>query len=112
MSIRHHLLYFLEDGTPAHIKDYNIAETLDNRFERIRLPHCSPDLNPIELVSSYIKGWVKSRIGWNYQDAEVRAIVVDEWKHLSVEYINNLILSMPCWLAGVIAAEGANSFSG
>jgi len=63
MSIRYQLHHFLEDGAPAHIKDYNIAETLDNGFERIRLPPCLPDLNLIELVWSYIKGRVESRIG-------------------------------------------------
>ena len=112
MSRHHELLYFLEDGAPAHIKDYNIAEVLDNGFERIRLPPCSPDLNPIEMVWNYIKVRVKSRIGWNYQDGAIRAIVVDEWENLSVDYINSLILSMPDRLAAVIAAEGGNDFSG
>jgi len=112
MSRRHELLYFLEDGAPSHTKDYNIAEALDNGFERIRLPPCSPDLNPIEQVWNYIKARVKARIGWNYQDGTIRTIVVDEWQHLSVEYINNLILSMPCRLAAVIAAEGGNDFPG
>jgi len=50
MSKRHELLHFLEDGAPAHTEDYNNAEALDNGLERIRLPSCSPDLNPIELV--------------------------------------------------------------
>jgi len=112
MSKRQELLHFLEDGAPAHTKDYNIAEALDNGFERIRLPPCSPDLNPIELVWNYIKARIKSRIGWNYQDEAIRTIVVDEWEHLSVEYINSLILSMPRRLAAVIAAEGGNGFSG
>ena len=109
---RHELLYFLEDGAPSHTKDYNIAEALDNGFERIRLPLCLPDLNPIEQVWNYIKARVKARIGWNYQDGTIGTIVVDEWQHLSVEYINNLILSMPCRLAAVIAAEGGNDFPG
>ena len=63
MSILHELLYFLEDGALSHTKDYNIAEVLDNGFERIRLPLCSPDLNPIEQVWKYIKARVKTRIG-------------------------------------------------
>ena len=112
MSKRQELLHFLKDGDPAHTKDYNIAEALDNSFERIHLPPCSPDLNPIELVWNYIKARIKSRIGWNYQDEAIRTIVVDEWEHLSVEYINSLILSMPHRLAAVIAAEGGNGFSG
>ena len=112
MSKRHELLHFLEDGAPAHTKDYNIAEALDNGFERIRLPPSSPDLNPIELVWNYIKGRIKSQIGWNYQDEAIRAIVVDEWESLSVEYINDLILSMPCRLEAVIAANGGNDFAG
>jgi len=60
------------------MKDYNIAESLDNGFDKIRLPPCFPDLNPIEQVWNYIKGRVKTRIGWNYQDEAIRTIVIDE----------------------------------
>lgn len=112
MTQRQELLYFLEDGAPSHTKDYNRAESLDNGFERISLPPSSPDLNPIELVWSFIKSRVKTRIGWNYRDAAIREIVVDEWQHLSLEFINTLILSMPNRLAAVIAAEGGNNFHG
>ena len=112
MTLHLELLYFLEDGAPSHTKDYNRTESLDNGFERISLPTCSPDLNPIELVWSYIKNRVKERIGWNYRDAAIRQIVVDEWEHLLVEYINNLIMSMPPRLAAVIASESGNNFQG
>jgi len=112
MTNRNELLYFLEDGAPCHTKDYDIAESLDNGFDKIRLPPCSPDLNPIEQVWNYIKGRVKTRIGWNYQDEAIRTMVMDEWQHLSIEYINTLILSMPRRLEAVIAAHGGKSFSG
>ena len=55
---------------------------------------------------------MKTRIGWNYRDAAIREIVVDEWQHLSLEFINTLILSMPNRLAAVIAAKGGNNFHG
>jgi len=71
MTTRRELLYFLEDGAPSHTKDYNIAESLDCGFERIALPPCSPDLNPIEEVWRFIKDRVKRRIGWNYRDAVI-----------------------------------------
>jgi len=110
MTIRQELLYFIEDGVPTHTKNYNVAEALDCGFERITLPPCSPDLNPIEEVWRYIKDIVKRRIGWNYRDPAIRQIVVEEWKGLSVDYINGLIASMPRRIAAVIEARDGNEF--
>ncbi|KAG0128259.1 hypothetical protein HOY82DRAFT_489435, partial [Tuber indicum] len=72
----------------------------------------SPDLNPIGEVWRYIKDRVKRRIGWNYRDAVTREIVIDEWNHLSKDYINGLISSMPRRIAAVIEAGGGNEFRG
>jgi len=63
MRARQEILYLIEDGVPSHTKDYNVAESLDCGFERIILPPCSPDLNPIKEFWRYIKDQVKRRIG-------------------------------------------------
>jgi len=112
MTIRQEILYYLEDGAPSHTKDHNIAEALDCGFERLALPPCSPDLNPIEEVWRHIKDLVKRRIGWNYQDAAIRQIVLEEWRNLPIDYINGLIASMPRRITAVIAAQGGNEFHG
>lgn len=112
MTIRQELLYYLEDGAPSHKKDYNIAEALDCGFERLALPPCSPDLNPIEVVWRHIIDLVKRRIGWDYRDPAIRQIVLEEWRNLSIDYINGLIASMPRRIAEVIAAQGGNEFRG
>ena len=72
------------------------------------LPHQTKSFVPV----LYIKGRIKSRIGSNYQDTAIREIVVDQWKSLSLEYINDLIFSMPRRLEAVIAANGGNNFAG
>lgn len=112
MTIRQELLYYLEDGAPSHTKDYNIAEALDCGFERLARPPCSPDLNLIEAVWRHIKDLVKRRIGWDYRDPAIRQIVLEEWRNLSIDYINGLIASMPRRIAEVIAAQGGNEFRG
>jgi len=62
MAVRPEILYFVEDRALSHMKNCNVAESLDCRFERILLPHYLSDLNPIEELWWYIKDQVKRRI--------------------------------------------------
>lgn len=110
MHSRGEKLFFLEDNAPAHVSRYNIAECLDNHFVKIRIPSSSPDMNVIEQVWNHIKKHVKERIGWDFTDARIREIAVEEWMDLSRDFVNELTASMPRRLAAVIAANGGNEF--
>ncbi|CAH2241266.1 jg3327 [Pararge aegeria aegeria] len=58
-------------------------------------PARSPDMNPIEHVWDLLKRKVKSRIPAPANVGELRISVVEEWRRLSQETIDNIILSMP-----------------
>lgn len=110
MRLRNEILYFCEDNASPHISKYNVAECLDNGFTKIRLPSSSPDINVIEQVWNHIKRRVKERIGWDFTDARIKEIVVEEWLALDRDFINELTASVPRRLAAIIAANGGNEF--
>lgn len=62
MDIHQVLLYYCEDNAPCHHSRFIEAERLDNGFTKIRLPPCSPDMNPIEQIWLHIKRKIKERI--------------------------------------------------
>lgn len=53
---------------------------------------------------------VKTSIGWDFKDARIREIVMEEWVNLARGFIDELTASMSRRLAAVIAAGGGNKF--
>ncbi|CAH2208221.1 jg11038 [Pararge aegeria aegeria] len=72
-------------------------------------PARSPDINPIEHVWDLLKRKVKSRIPALANVGELRIVVVEEWRRLSQEAIDNIILSMPRRVETLIRARGGNT---
>ena len=55
-------------------------------------PSNSPDLNPIENMWQIIKNNVEKRMPKDIN--ELKKFMVEEWDAISVETVNNLVLSM------------------
>ncbi|CAH2233909.1 jg14667 [Pararge aegeria aegeria] len=85
----------------AYLNDMNITV--------MEWPARSPDMNPIEHVWDLLKRKVKSSIPATANVGELRIALVEEWRRLSQETIDNIILSMPRRVETLIRARGGNS---
>lgn len=101
---------FQEDNEGAHgtKSDLNAPNDFKNEYKirqlKPRHPANSPDLNPIEGVWRIIKQRVKKRKAKNEQ--ELRQYIEEEWEKLTIQEINNLILSMEDRVNQCIEREG------
>ncbi|CAH2208874.1 jg26775 [Pararge aegeria aegeria] len=86
--------------TQAYLNDMNITV--------MEWPTRSPDMNPIEQVWDLLRRKVKTRIPAPANVGELRIAVVQEWRRLSQETIDNIILSMPRRVETLIRARGGN----
>jgi transposase len=94
----------IEDGDSKHTSKLCRAWKADHGVEVIDWPANSPDLNPMENVWAVLKDRLRKRrysslIGF-------KRCISEEWKKLSVEYAQNLSLSMTRRCQAVIAQAG------
>jgi transposase len=102
---RHQMTMFLQDGAPPHRAKSTTAFLANCRFDIIKWPGNSPDLNPIENCWSWMKMQLKEIHTANLTDLlqEVKLLWVTA---TPVEYLRTLIDSMPRRMEAVIAKNG------
>lgn len=100
---------FMQDNARPHTARVTQAYLNDMNITVMEWPARSPDMNPIEHVWDLLKRKVKSRIPAPANVGELRIAVVEEWRRLSQETIDNIILSMPRRVETLIRARGGNT---
>ena len=99
----------MQDNARPHTARVTQAYLNDMNITVMEWPARSPDMNPIEHVWDLLKRKVKSRIPAPANVGELRIAVVEEWRRLSQETIDNIILSMPRRVETLIRARGGNT---
>jgi transposase len=99
---------FLQDGAPCHRARATTAFLGDQPLGVVKWPGNSPDLNPIENVWDWMKTKLKNEPTPNL------SVLMQKIKMLwclktPVEYLRNLVKSMPARMEAVIAAGGHNT---
>ena len=96
---------FQQDGAGAH-RGQNIKDFFkDNQIRIHNHPANSPDLNPIELVWSYLKQEVEKELPNSQKDLEKK--VRATWDQIPLELIRNCIDHLPQYLPLVVQAKGS-----
>ncbi|CAH2252341.1 jg2005 [Pararge aegeria aegeria] len=86
---------FMQDNARPHTARVTQAYLNDMNITVMEWLARSLDMNPIEHVWDLLKRKVKSRIPAPANVGELRIAVVEEWRRLSQETVDNIILSMP-----------------
>jgi transposase len=110
----HPELQFMQDNAPGHAATYTIDELRERGIHPIYWPPFSPDLNLIEPVWNKMKDY----IGRHYPDLEggrqrsydqLRVAIREAWDSIPIEYLEELIDSMPARCQAVIDARGGHT---
>jgi transposase len=97
----------MQDGAPAHSAADTLAELAERGIRVLKWPPYSPDLNPIEMVWNWMKDYIQER----YEDSltkypALRQAVQEAWDAVPIEYLTELLQSMPARCRAVVEAEG------
>lgn len=101
--------FLVQDNDPKHA-----SRTVQNWLEEhsvraMKMPSCSPDLNPIEHVWNYVEMRIRERNIQPEKIDELRKAIQEEWYKVPIEYIQTLILSMSARIAAVKRARGGHT---
>ena len=97
-------LIFQDDNDPKHRSKVVKEWKEKNKIISLDWPSNSPDLNPIENIWALLKNKVKKR--QNKTAEEFKKSIIDCWKEIDQEHINNTIKSIPKRIKSVIANNG------
>jgi transposase len=103
------LVAVMEDGAPVHrskvAKDFRTT----HQIEVFPHPAQSPDLNPIEHIWHRLKTRINQRPVIPKNLDEMWVAIQEEWGKIEVDFINNLVNSMPRRVEAVIKAKGSST---
>ena len=95
---------FQQDGAPCHTAK-TVMKWLKSKYDVLDWPGNFPDLNPIENLWLILKDKVASKQPKSMDD--LKRIIVQCWsQEITVEYCQNLIMSMPKRIENVIKNKG------
>lgn len=95
---------FLSDNDPKHTSKKTQRFMRENKITELQWPSQSPDLNPIENLWAYLDKKAKERKCKNKQ--ELFACLQEEWRKIPLEYLRQLIDSMPRRCQAIIDSKG------
>lgn len=97
---------FVDDNAPSHRARQVNAFFQQNLITRMVWPANSPDLNPIENAWDYLKRLIRARGPDPHNHEALRMAILEEWGNIPLQYIRDLISSMPRRCQEVIRARG------
>ncbi|GFT94401.1 transposable element Tcb2 transposase [Trichonephila clavipes] len=93
----------MSDRIRAHLVENMLeAETI----QRMELPACSPDLNPIEHVWDMLRRRIAARPRPPATVRDLEIALLEEWNSIPQSLIDNFIASMANRCAAVLAVRG------
>ena len=100
------LCLFQQDNTPIHVLRKTKTLMFEAGMAVMKWPACSPDLNPMENVRSYLSRKVYQH-GQQYSSAEdLRTVIHLECNLIPESYFDKLIESMNVRSAAVLESKG------
>jgi len=97
---------FQDDNDPKHRSHLVTNWKKENNIISLEWPSCSPDLNPIENVWKLLKKNISQHITVTTSDNQFKKHIIDEWKKINHNTINNIINSMPNRVSQIIKNNG------
>lgn len=98
---------FYQDNDPKHTAYNSKSWLLYNCPKVLDTPPQSPDCNPIENLWDYLEDRVRETPILNKEHLKKR--LQEEWCKIPLDYIRNLIFSMPRRLEAIIKAKGMHT---
>ena len=99
----------MEDGAPVHRSKVAKDFSMTHQIEVFPHPAQSPDLNPIEHVWHRLKTRINQRPVRPKNLDEMWVALQEEWGKIDINFINNLVNSMPRCVQAVIKAKGSST---
>jgi len=101
----------IEDGAPYHqgVASKRREQLQEDGWEGWgprTWPANSPDLNPIENVWTILKRQVRARKDEIHSKKDLIRILLEEWKKVPIEFVNNICDSMAGRIKRVLQAKG------
>ena len=104
---QHGTTHFLQDGAPCHRSRIVSAWFADRPLiQLIKWPGNSPHLNPIETVWAWMKKQLADHQCTNMQQWKAAILQVWVQRTQEVEFLQNLVRSMPARIQEVIDRDG------
>lgn len=97
---------FMHDNASCHAAKKTKEWLNTHNINCLDWPACSPDLNPIEHVWSYLDKRLRARKATFTSADEMWEMIEKEWYEIPKAYINNLYWSMCSRIKACIAAKG------
>jgi DDE superfamily endonuclease/Transposase len=95
---------FMQDNAPCHSSRRTLGWMKENGIELLEWPPQSPDLNPMENLWAILKRDIQKKQPKNV--CELDKFVQGAWEGINLEYLINLIESMPTRIKMAIEAKG------
>src|SRR6266545_1801506 len=97
---------FQEDNAPIYTVNIAKKWRRDNNITNLSWPAQSPDMNPIENLWEELDKQVQTHKLLPKNQKELWQALQEEWINLNENKYKNLVDSMPCRIATVIASKG------
>ena len=95
----HPELTYIQDNAPSHRSQLTARNLVRRGIRTRKWPPCSPDLNLIEHVWTWMKNYIQERyfdMRWDVANMpldRLRAIIWEEWEAVPNDFIENLVNS-------------------
>ena len=100
---------FQQDGAPCHTSSYSTWWMSTHGIRTLDWVAQSPDLNPIENLWNHLDRQVRKRKPLPQTKQDLITAIQEEWSNISLEMLQNLIMSLPHRIEAVIKAKGGNT---
>ena len=100
---------FQQDGAPCHTSLYSTWWMSTHGIRTLNWVAQSPDLNPIENLWNHLDRQVRKRKPLPQTKQDLITAIQEEWSNISLEKLQNLIMSLPHRIEAVIKAKGGNT---
>ena len=100
---------FQQDGAPCHTSSYSTWWMSTHGIRTLDWVAQSPDLNPIENLWNHLDRQVRKRKPLPQTKQDLITAIQEEWSNISLEMLQNLIMSLPHRIEAVIKAKSGNT---